>query len=116
MVIDDPIAPEAGIPVMAGPLRAGVKPTPLLGEPPTATTTGPLTAPAGTVVKMLVALQLPLATVACAPPKVTVLVPCTLPKFTPQIVTGVPTAPEVGEIPHTTGAPPLGFVTVKLSK
>ena len=33
---------------------------------------------------------------AAVPAKVTVLIPCAVPKFTPEIVTGVPTTPEVG--------------------
>ena len=54
----------------------------------------PVVAPVGTVVAMLVALQL--VAVAAVPLKVTVLVPCVEPKFVPVIVTAVPTAPEVG--------------------
>jgi hypothetical protein len=51
-------------------------------------------APVGTVVVMLVALQL--VTVAGVPLNVTVLVPWADPKFVPVIVTVAPTAPEVG--------------------
>src|SRR5580700_1528631 len=43
---------------------------------------------------MLVPLQL--VGMACTPPKVTVLVPCVVPKFAPVIVTAVPTTPELG--------------------
>jgi len=71
-----------------------VKLTPLLAKPPTVTTTFPVVAPLGTVVAMLVALQL--VTVAEVWLKVTVLVPCVDPKFVPVIVTGDPTEPEVG--------------------
>ena len=71
-----------------------VKFTPLLARPPTVTTTLPVVAPAGTVTAMLVLLQV--VAVAAVPLKVTVLLPCVAPKFVPVIVTGVPTAPEVG--------------------
>jgi hypothetical protein len=43
---------------------------------------------------MLVALQL--VGVAFTPAKVTVLVPCVVPKFAPVIVTAVPITPELG--------------------
>ena len=46
-----------------------VKPTPLLATPPTVTTTFPVVAPLGTVVVILVALQVP--TVAAVPLNVT---------------------------------------------
>jgi hypothetical protein len=70
-----------------------VKITPLLGTPETVTTTFPVVAPDGTGSTMLLALQL--VGVAVVPLKVTVLVPCVDPKFTPAIVTEVPTAPDV---------------------
>ena len=54
----------------------------------------PVVAPAGTVSAMLVLFQV--VAVAAVPLKVTVLLPCVAPKFVPVIVTGVPTAPEVG--------------------
>ena len=59
------------------------------------TTTAPVVAPAGTGAAMLVALQL--VGVAVVPLKVTVLVPCVAPYVVPEIVTDVPTAPDVGE-------------------
>jgi hypothetical protein len=68
-----------------------VKLSPLLLTPLAFTTTFPVVAPLGTVVVMLVALQVP--TVAVVPLNVTV--PCVDPKFVPVIVTGVPTAPAV---------------------
>src|SRR5262245_44089678 len=92
IVIDAPTAPEAGLTVVIAGVT--VKPTPLLGSPPTVTTTLPLVAPAGTGTTMLVALQL--VGVAAVPPNVTVLVPCVAPKVVPVIVTGVPTGPAVG--------------------
>jgi len=71
-----------------------VKATPLLATPPTVTATLPVVAPAGTGTVMLVALQLD--GVAAVPLNVTVLVPWAEPKFAPEIVTDVPTAPNVG--------------------
>jgi hypothetical protein len=72
-----------------------VKLTPLLAKPLTVTTTLPLVAPAGTGATMRVALQL--VGVALVPLKVTVLEPWVDPKFAPVIVTGVETAPAVGD-------------------
>ena len=68
------------------------KATPALATPPTATTTLPVVAPAGTEATMLVALQL--VGVAGVPLKE--IVPCVAPKFVPVIVTEVPTGPELG--------------------
>jgi hypothetical protein len=67
---------------------------PLLANPATVTTTGPVVAAAGTVAKMLVVLQL--VAVAVAPLNVTVLLPCAAPKFEPVIVIDWPVTPEVG--------------------
>ena len=58
---------------------------------------------------MLVALQL--VGVAAVPLKVTVLVPCVVPKFAPVIVIEVPTGPEVGDKVVMLGV----AVTVKLT-
>ena len=71
-----------------------VKGEPLLETPPTFTTTFPEVAPVGTVVAMLVALQVVI--VAAVPLKVTELVPCVEPKFVPVMVTAAPTSPDVG--------------------
>jgi hypothetical protein len=71
-----------------------VKGDPLLAAPNTVTTTLPVVAPAGTVTVMLVAPQA-LAVPADVPLKVTVLVPCVVPKFVPVMVIDVPPAPEV---------------------
>jgi hypothetical protein len=57
---------------------------------------------------MLVPFQLVGA--ACIPPNVTVLVPCVVPKFAPEIVTAVPTTPELGLKFVMLG---VGVVTVK---
>jgi hypothetical protein len=71
-----------------------VKLGPLLARPPTVTTTLPVTAPVGIRTTILVPLQFVGA--AFIPPNVTVLVPCVVPKFAPEIVTDAPTAPEPG--------------------
>src|SRR6516162_4023878 len=90
-----PGRPEAGFkPAIVGAAVVTVYMTPLLGSPPTLTTTLPVAAPLGTVTVMLVALQL--VAVAATPLNVTVLVPCVAPKFAPVIVTEAPTDPEVG--------------------
>jgi hypothetical protein len=68
------------------------------------TTTFPVVAPKGTDVTMLVALQL--VTAAAFPLNVTVLVPCTDPKFIPTMVTGSPTWPEVIDRLEMTGSKP----------
>jgi hypothetical protein len=67
--------------------------TPLLNSPPLVTTTLPLVAPGGTVVVILVSLQI--ETRAGVPLNVTVELPCELPKFDPAIMTWEPTTPEV---------------------
>jgi hypothetical protein len=90
-----PITPEFGLKlVMFGAELVTVKLDPLLAWPPTVTTTLPVTAPAGTGTTMLASLQLVGA--AFTPPNMTVLVPCVAPKFAPEIVTTVPTTPELG--------------------
>jgi hypothetical protein len=72
-----------------------VKLTPLLLVEFTVTTTLPVVAPEGTVVEILVLLQLD--TLAGVPLNCTVLVPWLDPKFEPVMVTAAPTAPEVGD-------------------
>jgi hypothetical protein len=82
--------PEVGDnPVMLG---VTVKGTPLLATLATVTTTLPLVAAAGTVTTTEVVLQL--VGVAEVPLKVTAPVD---PKLAPEIVTEVPTLPEVGD-------------------
>jgi hypothetical protein len=81
--------------VMLGAVLATVKATALVATPPTVTTTLPVVAPAGTGTTILVADQV--VGVAIVPLNLTVLVPCVNPKFTPVIVTAVPTAPLTGE-------------------
>jgi hypothetical protein len=82
----------------------------LLATPPTVTTTFPVVAPAGTGATMLVALQL--VGVVVVPLNFTLLVPCVVPKFAPEMVTELPTAPDVGltlAMLAGGGFPPLGF-------
>src|SRR6202158_3171002 len=88
---------------------ATVNATPLLATPPTVTTTVPVVAPTGTGTTRLGAA--PVVGAAAVPLNLTVLVPCVVPKFTPVIVTGVPTTPDVGVRRVRLGA---GAVTVKL--
>jgi len=68
---------------------------------------GPVIAPAGTVVVIVVALTT--VNVAAVPPKVTAVAPV---KFFPLIVTVVPTGPEVGVNEVMVGPPAV--VTLKL--
>ena len=104
-----PTGPAAGFnPVMVGGVVT-VKSTPGLAIPPTVTTTFPVVAPEGTGTVMLVELQF--VGVAAVPLNVTVLVPCGFPKLFPEIVTGVPTGPDVGFNPVIAG----GCVTVKVT-
>jgi hypothetical protein len=76
--------------------------TPLLANAATVTTTGPVVAPVGTGAAMLVVLQV--VGVVKMPLNVTLLVPWVAPKFTPRIVTEMPTGPEIGESPLMPGA------------
>jgi len=105
-----PVSPQI---VGAEPVAVTVKGMALLASlaaPPTITTTFPEVAPVGTVVVMLVALQL--VTVATTPLNVNVLVPCVDPKYAPVIVTTVPSGPDVGFILVIAGGGVDG-VTVK---
>ena len=93
IVTESPTAPELGDSLLTfGPTA---KVTPLLANPPTVTTTDPVVAPEGTIVTMVVALQLVGA--AAVPLNVTVLVPWVAPNVVPLIVTESPTTPEVGD-------------------
>ena len=74
MVTAVPTIPDVGLRVViVGAGTETVNAEPLLATPPTFTTTFPVVAPVGTVVAMLVALQVVI--VAAVPLKVTVLVP-----------------------------------------
>ena len=93
IVIEAPTAPELGVRLLMW--GTTVKLFPLLATPPTVTTTFPVVAALGTVALILEDPQL--VTDALVPLKVTVLLPCDVPKFEPVIVTDVPTGPDVGE-------------------
>lgn len=94
IVTEVPMAPEFGVRLVMLGGRRTAKLTPLLAKPPTVTTTFPVDAPAGTTTMMVVAVQF--MGVAMVPLKVTVLDPWVEPKFRPEMVTEVPTAPEAG--------------------
>jgi hypothetical protein len=94
IVTDVPIAPEVADRLVIFGVGRTVKLTPLLATPPAAvTTTLPVVAPFGTVTPILAAPQDD--TLDVVPLKVTVPVPCELPKFDPVTVTAVPTTPDV---------------------
>jgi hypothetical protein len=97
MVTEVPMIPEvADKPVMFG---VTVKDTLLLATLATVTTTLPLVAALGTVTTTEPAVQV--VTVAAVPLKVTVPVD---PKLEPEMVTVVPTVPDVGDRPVMLGA------------
>ena len=104
-----PTSPAVGfiLKTLGGPRT--VKINPLLAVPATITITGPVPAPEGTVVEMLVELEL--VTVAGNPLKVTVLAPGVELKSAPIMVTGAPTGPSGGVRLNMDGT----FVTVKLA-
>jgi hypothetical protein len=81
----------------------------LLGAPAIVTTTGPDVAQTGTGTIIVWLAQL--VGVAGTPLKVTVLVPCEVPKSGPEIVTVVPTEPKDGLSPVICGV----FVTVNVN-
>jgi hypothetical protein len=84
---------------------------PLLGTPPTFTSTFPVVAPAGTGAMMLVSVQIEAR--VCMPLKVTKLwmLPTVGPKLVPVIITLAPIAPEAGLMLVIAG----GGVTVKFT-
>ena len=95
IVTDAPTTPEIGVKLVMLGVWTTVKDTPLLGFPPTVTTTFPLVAPAGTGATIEVALQF--VGLALVVLKETVLAPWVEPKLLPVILTDAPTAPEVGD-------------------
>src|SRR3989338_1562166 len=104
MVTTVPTCPEDGERLII--FGVTVKVSPVLDMPPTVTTTGPVLAPVGT--GTIISMSLQLVGVASIPLKVAVLVPWVEPKFSPLIVTDVPTAPDAGErllITGETGGP-----------
>jgi hypothetical protein len=95
-VTEVPTGPEFGLRlVMLGGV-AMVKRTPLLGTPPTYTSTFPVVVPAGTGAVILVLVQFD--ALVCTPLNLTKLciVPTVGPKFVPVMVTLVPIGPAVG--------------------
>ena len=105
IVTDVPTGPEVGFRLMMLGATVTVKATPLLLTPPTATATLPVVAPAGTGTTMVVEFQLVGVEIVLL--KLTVLVPCVIPKFVPVIVTDVPTVPDVGLRLMMLGTPPV---------
>ena len=95
IVTDVPITPEIGVKFVRLGDPGTVNSRPLLASPFTVTTTLPVVAWLGTGTTIDVALQL--VGVAVVPLNDTALLPWVVPKFAPEIVTGVPTAPDVGE-------------------
>jgi|SRR6266571_5018306 len=91
MVTAVPTGPEVGVKLVMV-MGVTVKFTPLLGKPPTVTTTGPVVAPLGTVTLMLVSVQIPVW--AKVPLNVTVSPATNEPKFDPPMVIAVPATPE----------------------
>jgi len=91
-----PMVPEVGDKLVIVGVGRTVNVTPLLGTPPTVTTTLPVIAVDGTVAVMLVALQAVIV-VAVPLPNFTVLVPWVEPKPLPAMITLLPAAPEVGD-------------------
>ena len=106
-----PTGPDVGHALLIPGPPLTVNPTPLLAIPPTVTTTFPVVAPAGTLTRIAVSLQLA-ATPAFTPLNVTVLSPCVPPNPLPEIVTAVPTVPDGTERLVMLGPAP---VTVKLA-
>jgi hypothetical protein len=93
IVIAVPTPPEVGerLVTFGGGITVNV--TPLLVMPFAVTVTGPVVAPVGTIAVIDVAHQS--MTFAGVPLKLTA--PNVVPKFTPVIVTSVPTPPEFGD-------------------
>jgi hypothetical protein len=94
IVTDVPTGPAEGLKFVMFGDGVTVKLTPLLAKPPTLTTTFPGVAPVGTLVTMLVSLQLVATTGIVL--KVIELNPLVAPKLDPFIVNDVPTGPDEG--------------------
>jgi hypothetical protein len=107
IVTELPARPDRGerLAMMGGGFTVKIGPTPV--TPPTVTSTLPVVAAPGTWTTILALLQL--VGVPNAPLKLTVLVPCVLPKPDPLTVTDVPTSPDDGEVLVTLS---VGEVTV----
>jgi len=111
IVTEVPTAPAIGFRLVMLGTAPTVKSTPLLGTPPTSTTTFPVVAPVGTGAVILVLVQFD--ALGCTPLNVTKLwiLPTVGPKFVPVMITFVPTGPAVGLILVIAGA----GVTVKVT-
>ena len=94
IVTTEPTAPVFGARLEMLGAGVTVKVDPLLGCPPTVTTTEPVVAPVGTGAVIDVALQA--VGVELMPLKLTVLLPCGVRKLVPAITTEVATAPVLG--------------------
>jgi hypothetical protein len=100
---EEPIVPLLGVRLVMPGAGTTVKLMPLLAMPLAAvTTTFPVVAPTGTTAVMLVSLHGP-TVVAVTPLKVTVLLPCVAPKLVPEIAIDVPTGPTDGDKLFTPG-------------
>src|SRR5579859_5226682 len=110
-VTEVPTGPEPGLKLVMFGGGVTVNSIPLLGTPPTFTSTFPVVAPAGTGAMMLVSVQIEAR--VCMPLKVTKLwmLPTVGPKLVPVIITLAPIAPEAGLILIIAG----GGVTVKFA-
>jgi hypothetical protein len=114
IVIDAPIASDAGDRLEMLGAGTTVKVKPLLAVPLTVTTTLPVVAPEGTVATMVLFPQL--VTLAVRPLNLTVLLPWELPNPDPLIVTEAPMAPDVGERLEILGAAKTGEASAPIRK
>jgi hypothetical protein len=94
IVTTEPTAPVFGARLAMLGAGVTVNVDPLLGWPPTVTTTEPVAAPVGTGAVIDVALQA--VGVDAIPLKLTVLLPCGVRKLVPAITTELATAPVLG--------------------
>ena len=94
IVTTEPTAPVFGARLVMLGAGVTVNVDPLLGCPPTVTTTRPVVVPVGTGAVIEVALHA--VGVEAIPLKLTVLLACVLRKLVPAITTDVPTAPAFG--------------------
>ena len=95
IVTDCPTAPEVGERLVMVGVSSTVNDDPALATPLTVTTTLPVAAPFGTGTRCWSRSNS--VGVAVVPLNFTVLVPWVAPKLVPVIVTGAPTAPQVGD-------------------
>ena len=111
IVTEVPTGPELGVKLLIVGTTIGgvtVKSAALVAIcPATSTVITPVVAPVGTVVTMLVDVGVPLI-VATTPLNFTILLPGMMLKSVPDMVTEIPTCPEIGLKPVTVG----GLMTV----